>query len=125
MLTHKIKITFLDKFTGKDLWDKGEVKSFCDFTPEPIFVNSKDDILPAIRYHFDIDDDVEVSMERHECYEDEAIYCVAYFSGSPERGCNMSDYQLERFKQGKCCGWNHDIIIRIEKVSTLTRPYIL
>ena len=52
-----VKITFCDKRTGKDLWSQGEVKSFCDWTPDPVYVKEKSNILDAIRSAFDIDDD--------------------------------------------------------------------
>ena len=112
-----IKITFCDKRTGKDLYSEGEVKSFNDFTPEPVYVKEKSEIVNAIRYAFDIEDDVELYVEKADFYEEGNYYYVQYFSGSPERGVNMSEYQKQQFEAGKCCGWNHDVLIRLEKVT--------
>ena len=111
-----IKITYFDKFTGKDLWAEGEVKSFCDYTPKPSYVNDVSEVLDKVRYDFDIDDDVELYIFKFD-WDDDGSYIVQYFSGSPHRGVNMSDHQRERFEAGKCCGWNHDIHIRLEKVT--------
>lgn len=113
----RIKITFIDKRTGKDLYKDGEVKSFCDYTPDPVYVNSVSDIIPAIRSSFYIDDDVEIYVFKDEGSDEENWYWVQYFSGSPDHGCNMSDYQRERFEAGKCCGWNHDILMELETVT--------
>ena len=112
-----IKITYFDKRTGKDLWVEGEVKSFCDCTPEPSYVNDVSEVLDKVRYDFDIDDDVELYVAKHEWIDDGNGYLIQYFSGSAHRGVNMSDYQRERFEAGKCCGWNYDIYIRLEKVT--------
>ena len=113
----KIKITFIDKRTGKDLWKDGEVKSFCDYTPPPAYVDDISQVIPAIRSAFWIDDDVELYTHKDEANDVPNWYWVQYFSGSSQHGCNMSEYQMERFKAGKCCGWNHDILIELEKVT--------
>ena len=111
-----IKITYFDKRTSKDLWKDGEVKSFCDYTPDPSYVDDESKVLDKVRSDFDIDDDVELYVTKFD-WGDDGSYIIQYFSGSSHRGVNMSDYQYERFEQGKCCGWNHDIYIRLEKVT--------
>lgn len=111
-----IKITYFDKRTGKDLWAEGEVKSFCDYTPDPSYVNDVSEVLNKVRWDFDIDDDVELYLIKFD-WDDDGSYIIQYFSGSPRRGVNMSDHQRECFESGKCCGWNHDIYIRLEKVT--------
>lgn len=111
-----VKITFCDKRTGKDLWSQGEVKSFCDWTPDPVYVKEKSNISDAIRSAFDIDDDVDIYVEKADFYEEGNYYYVGYFSGSPHRGVNMSEHQKKQFEAGKCCGWNHDVLIELNTV---------
>lgn len=112
-----IKITFCDKRTGKDLYSEGEVKSFDDFVPPAEHVSDKSEILDRIRFVFDIEDDVEIYVEQADFWEEGNYYHVCYFSGSPERGVNMSEHQKKQFEAGKCCGWNHEILIRLDKVT--------